>query len=110
VHDEIYCENNKFFRKTNNAGGIEGGMSNGEEIIIRAAMKPIPTLMKGLNTVEYLTKQPCKAASERSDVAAICACEIILESTVALALADVVSNRLGGDNFKEVQIRYNDLP
>jgi chorismate synthase len=109
VHDEIYYENNKFIRKTNNAGGIEGGMSNGEEIVIRAAMKPIPTLMKGLGTVDYITKQPCSAASERSDVAAICACEIILESTVALALANVVSSRLGGDNIKEVKKRYEDL-
>jgi chorismate synthase len=110
VHDEIYYDNGKFCRKTNNAGGIEGGMSNGEDIIIRAAMKPIPTLMKGLNTVEYLTKKPCTAASERSDVAAICACEVILESTVATALADVVSSRLGGDNMKEVKARYDLLP
>jgi chorismate synthase len=110
VHDEIFYENNNFVRKTNNAGGIEGGMSNGEEIVIRAAMKPIPTLMKGLRTVDYITKQPCTAASERSDVAAICACEIILESTVALALSGVVAQRLGGDNIKEVQKRYKDLP
>lgn len=109
VHDEIYCENGKFVRKTNNAGGIEGGMSNGEEIILRAAMKPIPTLMKGLNTVDYLTKQPAKAAAERSDVAAICAAEIILESVTAFALAEVVSARLGGDNMQEVIKRYGDL-
>jgi chorismate synthase len=110
VHDEIFYEGGKFSRKTNNAGGIEGGMSNGEDIIIRAAMKPIPTLMKGLNTVDYLTKEACTAASERSDVAAICACEIILESTVATALANVVSARLGGDNMKEVKARYDLLP
>jgi chorismate synthase len=110
VHDEIYYENEQFVRKTNNAGGIEGGMSNGEEIVLRAAMKPIPTLMKGLNTVDYNTKQACSAASERSDVAAICACEIILESVVALALAEVVSSRLGGDNMREVKARYDLLP
>ncbi len=107
VHDEIYFKDGKFFRKTNNAGGIEGGMSNGEEIILRAAMKPIPTLMKGLKTVDFATKQPCTAASERSDVAAICAAEIILESVTAFALADVVSQRLGGDNMREVVDRYN---
>ena len=106
VHDEIYYENDEYLRKTNNAGGIEGGMSNGEEIVLRAAMKPIPTLMKGLNTVDYITKQPCSAASERSDVLAICAAEIILESVTAIALAEVVSERLGGDNIAEVIQRY----
>ena len=105
VHDEIYY-NGKYFRKTNNAGGIEGGMSNGEEIILRAAMKPIPTLMKGLNTIDFATKQPVKASAERSDVAAICAAEIILESVTAFTLADVVSERLGGDNMREVKERY----
>jgi chorismate synthase len=109
VHDEIFYENGKIVRKTNNAGGIEGGMSNGQEIVLKAAMKPIPTLMKGLQTVDYLTKQPCAAASERSDVSAICACEIILESVVAIALAEVVSSRLGGDNMREVKQRYDCL-
>jgi chorismate synthase len=109
VHDEIFYENGKIVRKTNNAGGIEGGMSNGQEIVLKAAMKPIPTLMKGLQTVDYLTKQPCTAASERSDVSAICACEIILESVVATALAEVVSSRLGGDNMREVKQRYDCL-
>ncbi len=108
VHDEIYYDGN-YFRKTDNAGGIEGGMSNGEEIILRAAMKPIPTLMKGLNTVDVSTNKPAKAAGERSDVAAVCAAEIILESVVALVLADVVSQRLGGDNMREVAKRYGEL-
>lgn len=108
VHDEIFYDGT-FFRKTNNAGGIEGGMSNGEEIVLRAAMKPIPTLMKGLNTVNYITKEAAKAASERSDVAAICAAEIILESVTAFALAEVVSERLGGDNMREVKLRYSIL-
>ena len=110
VHDEIFLEDGRFCRHTNNAGGIEGGMSNGEEIVLRAAMKPIPTLMKGLRTVDYVSGQPCTAASERSDVAAICACEVILESVVAFALAEVVSERLGGENMKEVTGRYNLLP
>lgn len=106
VHDEIYYDNG-FVRQTNNAGGIEGGMSNGEEIVLRAAMKPIPTLMRGLGTVDYVTKEPATAASERSDVAAICAAEIVLESVVACALAEVVAQRLGGDNMREVIERYN---
>lgn len=108
VHDEIYY-NGKYFRKTNNAGGIEGGMSNGEEIVLRAAMKPIPTLMQGLNTVDISNNEPTKAAGERSDVVAVCAAEIILESVVAFALADVVSKRLGGDNMREVLERYSAL-
>lgn len=106
VHDEIFKKDGTYYRVTNNAGGIEGGMSNGEEIVLRAAMKPIPTLMKGLRTVDTATGEPAVAASERSDVAAICACEIIVESVVATALADVVSNRLGGDNMEEVRERY----
>lgn len=105
VHDEIFFDGG-YKRKTNNAGGIEGGMSNGEEIILRAAMKPIPTLMKGLETVDISTNNPAKSAGERSDVAAVCAAEIILESVVAFALADVVSRRLGGDNMREVLERY----
>lgn len=109
VHDEIYYADGRHFRKTNNAGGIEGGMSNGEEIILRAAMKPIPTLMRGLNTVDLATGKAVRAAAERSDVAAICAAEIILESVAAFALAEVVSERLGGDDMQEVIKRYEML-
>ena len=110
VHDEIFNENGKFVRKTNNAGGIEGGMSNGEEIVLRAAMKPIPTLMRGLNTVNFDTGEACRAATERSDVCSICACEIIVESTVCFALAQKVQERLGGDNMAEIKARYALLP
>lgn len=110
VHDEIYKEGSAYHRKTNRAGGIEGGMSNGEEIILRAAMKPIPTLMKGLATVDYVTGESVRAAAERSDVCAIAACEIILESVLACALCEVVLERLGGDNMAEVKERYGRLP
>lgn len=109
VHDEIFFENGKFVRKTNRAGGIEGGMSNGEEIVLRAAMKPIPTLMRGLNTVNFDTGEACRAATERSDVCAICACEIVVESTVCFALAQKVQERLGGDNMREIIERYQQL-
>ncbi len=109
VHDEIFFENGKFVRKTNRAGGIEGGMSNGEEIVLRAAMKPIPTLMRGLNTVNFDTGEACRAATERSDVCAICACEIVVESTVCFALAQKVQERLGGDNMREIIERYQKL-
>ncbi len=105
VHDEIYYDGG-YYRKTNNAGGIEGGISNGEEIVLRAAMKPIPTLMCGLNTVDIITHESVKAASERSDVCAVCAAEVILESAVAFALAQTVAERLGGDDMREVKERY----
>lgn len=109
AHDEIYFSDGKYFRRTNKAGGIEGGMSNGEEIVLRAAMKPIPTLMKGLKTIDYSTNLPAVASNERSDVCAVCAAEIILESVVAFALAEAVSLRLGGDDMREVIERYTSL-
>lgn len=110
VHDEIYKDERGYYRKTNRAGGIEGGMSNGEEIVLRVAMKPIPTLMKGLATVDYVTGEPARAAAERSDVCAIAACEVICESAVACALTEVVLRRLGGDNMEEIEERYGRLP
>lgn len=110
VHDEIYFDEERgYYRKTNRAGGIEGGMSNGEEIVIRVAMKPIPTLMKGLNTVDYATGQAATAASERSDVCAIFALEIIAEAVVAEVLAKAVDKRLGGDTMAQVKERYEKL-
>ena len=110
IHDEIFYENGKFFRTTNRAGGLEGGMTNGEEIVLRVAMKPIPTLMKGLQTVEFGTKEKAIAASERSDVCAIFALSVIAESVVAQVLADNVAKRLGGDTMSEVKARYARLP
>ena len=110
VHDEIFYEEDKgFYRTTNRAGGLEGGMSNGEEIVLRVAMKPIPTLMKGLQTVDYQTKEKCIAASERSDVCAIFAMEVIAEAVVAEVVANVVAKRLGGDTMEQVQQRYKEL-
>ncbi len=110
IHDEIFVKNGAVYRETNRAGGIEGGMSNGEELILRVAMKPIPTLMKGLKTVDYLTKAETTAASERSDVCAIFALEVIAEAVVAEVLANAVAKRLGGDTMREVEERYKKLP
>ena len=110
IHDEIfYSDERGYYRETNRAGGIEGGMSNGEEIVLRVAMKPIPTLMKGLQTVDYKTNETAVAASERSDVCAIFALEIIAEAVVAQVLAQVVDARLGGDTLQEQLERYNKL-
>ncbi len=106
VHDEINVD---FSRKTNHAGGIEGGMSNGEELVFRAAMKPIPTLMKGLSTIDTDTLLPAVAAAERSDVCAILACETVCEAAIAAELAKIVTERLGGDTMAELIRRNGEL-
>ncbi len=109
VHDEMFCCGKGVYRETNRAGGLEGGMTNGEELLLRVAMKPIPTLMRGLRTVDNLTGEGVTAASERSDVCAIFALEIIAEAVVAQVLADAVSERLGGDTMAQVIKRYQAL-
>ena len=110
IHDEIFYDEEKgFYRTTNRAGGIEGGMSNGEELVLKVAMKPIPTLMKGLQTVDYVTKEKAIAAAERSDTCAIFALEIIAEAVVAQVLAFAIAERLGGDTMDEVKTRYDAL-
>lgn len=110
VHDELFAREEKIVRETNRAGGIEGGMSNGEELVLRAAMKPIPTLMKGLRTVDFVSGEETRAATERSDVCAVTACGVVLEHVVAATLAQVVLERLGGDTLAQIQERYGRLP
>lgn len=110
AHDEIGFENGKFTRGSNRAGGIEGGISNGEELVFRVAMKPIPTLMKGLSTVNFNTKERARASAERSDVCAVPACEVVCESALLCEIAKAVSERLGGDTLAEWQQRYAELP
>ncbi|MBR7024722.1 MAG: chorismate synthase [Selenomonadaceae bacterium] len=97
VHDEIFIDDGKIFRKTNRAGGFEGGMTNGEDLIIRAAMKPIPTLMKPLRTVDIATKLETTASKERSDTCAIWAAEVVGEAMAAVVTADAVVEKFGGD-------------
>ncbi len=109
VHDEIFASGDGLHRATNRAGGIEGGMSNGEELVLRVAMKPIPTLMRGLRTVDMRTGEAAAAASERSDVCAIVALEVIAEAVVAQVLAFAVDERLGGDTMAQVVSRYQAL-
>ncbi len=107
IHDEIfYSDEQGYYRTSNRAGGIEGGMSNGEEIVLSVAMKPIPTLMQGLQTVDSRTKEKAVAAAERSDVCAVFALEVIAEAVVAQVLAFAVAERLGGDSMEEVKQRY----
>ena len=97
VHDEIFIDGGKIFRETNRAGGVEGGMTNGEPVIIRAAMKPIPTLMKPLRTVDIATKTATTASKERSDTCAIWAAEVVGEAMAALVTADAIVEKFGGD-------------
>ncbi len=114
VHDEIYYDSSRilhgevtgFYRKTNNAGGIEGGISNGEEIIIRAAMKPIPTLYKPLRSVDIDTKEPFEAAVERSDVCAVPAASVVTEAVVAIEIANLFLEKFGGDSVEEIWRNY----
>ncbi len=107
VHDEIFWTPKAgFFRKTNNAGGIEGGMSNGEDISLRAAMKPIPTLMKPLRSVDMESKKPFKASVERSDVCAVPAAAVVGEAVVAFELAAAMIEKFGGDSMEEMKRNY----
>ena len=106
VHDEIEYGENGFSRKTNNAGGIEGGMSNGEPIVVRAAMKPIPTLYKPLSTVDINTKEELKASVERSDVCAVYACSVVLESVVCFEIAKAFSEKFGCDSIGDIKTAY----
>lgn len=100
-HDEIFCEDGKIVRKTNNAGGIEGGMTNGEDIIVTAVMKPIPTLRKPLNSVDCITHQQTDAHFERSDTCAVEACAVVAESRLACVLANEIMLKYGGDSMED---------
>ncbi|MBF0564631.1 MAG: chorismate synthase [Nitrospirae bacterium] len=105
--DEIFYDaRNGFYRKTNRAGGIEGGMTNGMPLILRAAMKPIPTLRKPLTSVDIVTKEPFEAQYERSDVCAVPACCVIAESVVAIVIADAFRAKFGGDSLNEMKNNY----
>ena len=97
AHDEIFREEGGYRRKTNRAGGIEAGISNGEEIVVRAAMKPLPTLMKPLRSADLETGEPAQALVERSDVAAVEALAVVAEACVAFELARAAKEKFGGD-------------
>ncbi|MBI5639024.1 MAG: chorismate synthase [Nitrospirae bacterium] len=96
-----------FYRKTNNAGGLEGGMTNGMPVIIRAVMKPIPTLRKPLMSVDIQTKKPFEAAYERSDVCAVPAAAVVAEAMAALVTADAFLEKFGGDSLKETSRNFD---
>ncbi len=105
-HDEICCTPERgIYRPTNRAGGLEGGVTNGEPLVLRAVVKPIPTLGKPLRSVDLVTKKECLAALERSDTCIVPAGAVIGEAVVALALADAVLEKFGGDTLGEIQER-----
>ena len=107
VHDEIFIEGQKYFRKTNNAGGIEGGMTNGENVVVKATMKPIPTMQKPLSTVDFNDNSQTEAHFERSDVCAVQSCAVVVESMVACVLLDAFLEKFGKDNIFEIKTNYS---
>jgi chorismate synthase len=109
VHDGIVYDRNAaaFSRSSNRAGGIEGGMTNGEEIVLRAAMKPIPTLYKPLKTVDINSKESLEATVERSDVCAVPAASVVAEAVVAIEIAAAFLEKFGHDSMLETRRNYD---
>lgn len=111
VHDAIYYGKGKnlpagrqgYFRLTNNAGGIEGGISNGQNIVLRACMKPISTLMKPLDSVNIHTKRSAKAAVERSDICVVESAGVVAEGVTAFVLAEAFLEKFGSDNLNDIK-------
>lgn len=107
-HDELFVQDNKIVRKTNNAGGVEGGMTNGENLVVRAVMKPIPTMVKPLNTVDKATLKECEAHFERSDTCAVESCAVVAEARIACVIADEFLQKFGGDSMQEITKNYKE--
>ncbi|MCW8849484.1 MAG: chorismate synthase [Melioribacteraceae bacterium] len=106
-HDEIVIKKGKLNRKTNRAGGIEGGISTGLPIIVRTAMKPIATLMQPIQTVNLNTMKSMKSRRERSDFVAVPACGVIGEAALAWVLAKFMLDKFGGDSLEETKVNYS---
>ena len=107
VHDEIFLdENERILRKTNNAGGIEGGMTNGEDIVITAAMKPIPTMKKALNSININTKEQTSAHFERADTCALDACGVVVKNMCAIVVLNAFFEKFGSDSYEEVMKNF----
>jgi chorismate synthase len=123
VHDEIFYEvdgssesgvrspvspsSSRFFRRTNRAGGLEGGITNGEDLRVRGYLKPISTLRKPLQSVDIDTKQPSEAAYERSDVTVVPAAGVIGESMLAIVIANAMREKFGGDSIEEMRRNFD---
>jgi chorismate synthase len=105
VHDAIYRDEEGYRRETNRSGGLEAGITTGAELVVRAAMKPIATLMKPLATVDVVSHEPASAARERSDVTAVPAASIVLLAMTAMVLADAAMEKFGADTVRELKER-----
>ncbi len=104
AHDEIfYDEERGFWRQTNRAGGLEGGMTTGEPLVVRGAMKPLPTLTKPLRSVDIATHEPAEALRERTDSCTVPAAGVVGEAMVAFVLADAYRRKFGGDHIDDVR-------
>lgn len=107
THDEMFFENGKVIRKTNNAGGLEGGMTNGENLVVKASMKAIPTMKTPLSSINLKTKQEIDAHFERSDTCAVSACGIVADAMVATVLVNAFMEKFGQDNFEQIQRNFS---
>ena len=103
LFDPILHDGTRFTRPTNNMGGVEGGITNGEPVVVRVAMKPIPTLARPLPSVDLATKQPFDAQKERTDSCAVPAAAVVAEAALAFVLADAVLDKFGGDTMNELE-------
>jgi chorismate synthase len=104
--DELNVKTGRVRRRTNRAGGLEGGVTNGEQIVLRASMKPISTLMRPLGTIEMKTREPAQAVAERSDVTAVPAMGVIAEAMTAFVIAQAFLEKFGGDSLGETRRNY----
>ena len=104
-HDEFEIKNGEICRTSNHAGGIEGGMTNGQDLVISAVMKPIPTMMKPLESVDLKTNQKAQAHYERSDVCAVESCAVVAEARVAWVIANEILLKYGSDSIEELKSR-----
>jgi chorismate synthase len=107
VHDALYFDDERrYHRTTNRAGGLEGGVTNGEDVVVRAFMKPISTLRRGLPSVDIETREPHRSQWERSDVTAVPACGVVCEAMLAIILAAAMREKFGGDTLREMRRNY----
>ena len=106
THDEMFFENGRIIRKTNNAGGLEGGITNGENLVVKASMKAIPTMKTPLNSVNIKTKEAIEAHFERSDTCAVSACGIVAEAMVATVLVNSFLEKFGSDNLEQIKRNF----
>ncbi|MCU1231070.1 MAG: chorismate synthase, partial [Acidobacteria bacterium] len=107
VHDPIYFdEERRYHRTTNRAGGLEGGVTNGQDVVVRAFLKPISTLRRGLPSVDTETHDAHRSQWERSDVTAVPACGVVCEAMLAVVLADAMLTTFGGDNLADMRSSY----